>query len=126
MQVQQLLLSSDDEEESCFPFTKYLVFKMWESYCTEDLSDTFPFMWCSFTYRSLNYNEMLTELNLDVLNICQNTADNIMQVESVLPKMENKTKPTTKHKTKQTKNHNPNQKGSFLYREGMQRQRMSE
>lgn len=50
----------------------------------------FPFIWYSFTYKSLNYNEILTELNSAILNICHNLVGNIMQVEPIFPKVEKK------------------------------------
>lgn len=68
---------------------------MWESYCTEDLRDTFPFIWYSFTYKSLNYNDILTELSSAILNICQNLVGNIMQVEPTFPKVETPPKPVS-------------------------------
>lgn len=63
----------------------------------------FPFIWYSFTYKSLNYNEILTELNSAILNICHNLVGNIMQVEPIFPKVEKNPKPV-----------------SFLHLEGMQ------
>lgn len=68
---------------------------MWESCCTKDLHDMFPFIWYSFTYKSLNYNDISTELNSAILNICQNLVGNIMQVEPIFPKVEKNLKPVS-------------------------------